>query len=305
MGEIFGSARTDLRESRVDLVHMLHVFRELPGFLRRCGCGKAVEIALRGSLVAAQLRGIRGKQEPEEMLRLLGEYRVCLRTRDSLLAGYGSNTAKVVSLIGVQRAEHEIRLHRHWREELHTILLSSLRERHDTIVKPACALLGTHLTDVRRGTPSALGCGYRGISAGESRDGGRRRSREVLAGHESNERNKRDRCHCPGESASKAAVTRSFGVAGASGCGRSAAMTELRARSEIGMTAGATRASERGTTVRAELARGWRATRRTDCGRSRGRGRGGGATHAPNNSDRVAPPPPGYVECLPEGSEIC
>lgn len=174
MGEVVRSARTDLRESRVDLVYMLHVFRELPGFLRRCGRGKAAEIALRGSLIASQLGSIGGKEESEEMFRLLGEYRVCLRTCDSLLTGNGRNAAKVVSLIGVQRAQHEIRLHGHGSEELHTILLSSFGERHDPIVQAACTLLGTHLTDVGRGTPPALGCRYRGISGRESRYGVRR-----------------------------------------------------------------------------------------------------------------------------------
>src|SRR5439155_27006349 len=120
-----------------------------------------------------------------------------------LITRNGGDATQIVALIGVETAEHRIRLHCHRREEANAIAAAALIECHHAIIKALGALFGRHLADVH-GYRSALR-GRRGEVS--SRSHRWIRSRVAAASNERDERHQRDGGNSLGQRGTKTALT--------------------------------------------------------------------------------------------------
>ena len=129
---------------------MVVVFRAIAGPLR----GRVLEeggvgAALLGTVAELMIR-LGPQHEPEEVGRRAREDGVGLGECGGGVAAGELQQPDVVAGIVVERRQLLVSPDGHGEEEAHAILLVGLSEDHDPVEEPAGALLGRHLTDIRR-----------------------------------------------------------------------------------------------------------------------------------------------------------
>src|SRR6185437_2072948 len=85
-----------------DVVLVLGVFGQLLGALGRRRGDELVVVGSLGRGILTHVRRVAGQDEPEQMVRMLGENRVRLGVRDGLVPRYGGDAPDVVVLVEIQ-----------------------------------------------------------------------------------------------------------------------------------------------------------------------------------------------------------